>query len=513
VADTARRFDAFVIAAPGLLAAALCIYQLTTRSLWLDESATVAIASQHGGAFGAALAHDGGNMLGYYALLHVLIGVFGNGALAIRLPSVIAAAATVSIVSALGLRLFDRRVALAAGLLGAVSLPLVFWGQDARGYTPMIAFVAASFLALEAGLGPARRAWWPWLAYFASITAALYCGLEAVLVIPAQLLVLAWRRDRARPMLVALVAAAVCCAPLAILAAERGSSQLFWVPAPSYRILTQVVEALTSAAIAPSFRTATTTALVIFTLVVLAAGAWHAWRLLRLRDPAARGPVLLLAWMLVPSVLALIESAFGQSIFQARYLLVSLPAVALVLAWTALRALPALLSANRLPSRPLLLALALFLALLTLRALQLAPSYGYSFENWRAATASVLTRAKPGDCLAFYPSDGRQAFKYYLGNRSTVLQPILPQASLNEVRSYVEDYASLSSSQLADLPSRCGRVWLVSRNQDRVGGPPATSADHARFVSLQSSLESHYPRVRRQSFGYGNSVVVGLFGR
>jgi hypothetical protein len=223
--------------------------------------------------------------------------------------------------------------------------------------------------------------------------------------------------------------------------------------------------------------------------------------------------VLLLAWLLVPSLLALIESAFGQSIFQARYLLVSLPAVALVLAWTGVRALPELLSADRLRSRPHLLALALFVTLLTLRALQLGPSYGYSFENWRAATASVLAGAKAGDCLAFYPSDGRQAFKYYLGDRSTELRPILPQTPLSEVRSYVEDYASLSPSQLAELRSRCGRVWLVSRNQDRVGGPPATNADHARFIALQNNLEARYPRVQRQSFGYGNSVVVGLFGR
>ena len=74
---------------PSLVALALCLYQITTRSLWLDESATVAIASQHGGAFGAALAHDGGNMLAYYALVHVLIGWFGHGALVIRLPSVV----------------------------------------------------------------------------------------------------------------------------------------------------------------------------------------------------------------------------------------------------------------------------------------------------------------------------------------------------------------------------------------------------------------------------------------
>ena len=97
-------------------------------------------------------------MLGYYALLHVLIGWFGDGAFVIRLPSVIASGAAAGAVALLGLRLFDRRVALAAGLLTAVSLPLVFWGQDARGYAAMVALVAGSFVAFAAIVdGPRRR--------------------------------------------------------------------------------------------------------------------------------------------------------------------------------------------------------------------------------------------------------------------------------------------------------------------------------------------------------------------
>src|SRR5437588_4831891 len=290
-----RILDGLVVGLPTLLGLALCLYQLTSRSLWLDEAATVAISSQHGAAFGSALAHDGGNMLGYYALMHVLTGIFGNGALLLRLPSVLAAAATVAVICRLSLRLFDRRVALAAGLLGAVSLPLVFWGQEARGYAPMIALVAASFLALEWLVDADGGDWRPWLAYFASLTAAMYCGLEAVLVVPAQLVVLAWRRDRTRSVLAALALSAICCVPLAVLAAGRGASQLFWVPTPSLRILSQVLEALTSAAIAPSFRTSTTTVLLVGTLVVLAVGAWRTWRLFRIDRTASRGPVLVFA--------------------------------------------------------------------------------------------------------------------------------------------------------------------------------------------------------------------------
>ena len=149
-APARHRWDAAAIAGPAALAVVLCLYELTTRSLWLDEAATVAIASQHGSALWSAIAHDGGNMLGYYALLHALIGWFGHGASVLRLPSALAAGGAAAAVSVLGLRLFDRRVAAAGGVLTAVSLPLVFWGQNARGYAAMIALVAGSFAAFAA---------------------------------------------------------------------------------------------------------------------------------------------------------------------------------------------------------------------------------------------------------------------------------------------------------------------------------------------------------------------------
>src|SRR5947209_13238082 len=219
-ADQERVLGALAVALPSLLAVALCLYDLTSRSLWLDEAATVAIVSQHGAAFGSALAHDGGNMLGYYALLHVLIGWFGTGAFVIRFPSVVFAGATVAATGTLALRMFDRRTAIYSGLLSAVSLTLVYWGQDARGYAAMVAFVAASFLAFVALLEPAAG-WRSWMAYVVVTTAAVYCGLEAVLVIPAQLVILAWRRERWRGAVSATAAVILCCIPLVILAAGR----------------------------------------------------------------------------------------------------------------------------------------------------------------------------------------------------------------------------------------------------------------------------------------------------
>jgi hypothetical protein len=97
---------------------------------------------------------------------------------------------------------------------------------------------------------------------------------------------------------------------------------------------------------------------------------------------------------------------------------------------------------------PRLLGWSLLAVLVVLRGLQVAPSYGVSPENWRAATADVVDHTAPGDCIAFYPSDGRMAFDYYLGHARSdarrAPRPVLPSAPFDEVRAYVEQYVSLS---------------------------------------------------------------------
>jgi mannosyltransferase len=494
------------VAVPTLVAFALCLYDISSRSLWLDEAATVAIATRHGAAFGAALARDGGNMLGYYALLHVLIGAFGKGALVLRLPSLVGAVSTVGITGVLALRLFGRRVAFAAGLLTAVSLPLVYWGQNARGYSLMVALIAASFLALTAAVQSDRSIAW-WVVYGVSMVAAVYAGLEAALVIPAQLVVLIWHRERWRAFAATLVLVAACCAPLAVLAGDRGSGQLFWVPGPSFTTTKQIVQSLASTGLQPNFYTSTGNVLLALTAVVLVLGLVRIGSLLRdpARHGAARGPMLALAWLVVPFLFALLESVLGQSIFQARYLLVSLPAVSLLLAWTALGR-----------GAPVALGTIVVVALVALRTLQLAPAYGVSPEDWRAATSYVVGQARPGDCVAFYPLDNRMPFQYYLASRgpaalATAPRPILPAVPWTQVRAYVEDYASLSAARLSELGSRCTRVWLLSSHEGAVGGPPVSRANHARLQAMLAALGRDYPRTASRTFGTAHTIALTMF--
>ncbi len=505
--DRAGWRDVAVVLAPAAAALVIAVVEISSRSIWIDEAASVTIAAQHGSALWAAIAHDGGSMLGYYLLLHVLDLALGNGPLVMRLPSALATAAGAGILAEIGRRCVNRRAALATGLLAAVSLPLVNWGQNARGYAPMVAFIEASWLALVVALGaPARsrRARRAWVAYAACTALAMYMTFVAALVVPAQLVLLIRHRRRAREMLLSLVAAAVASAPIAVLAVRRGTGQLFWVPRPDSAELVQILKTLSSSSLPPSYpQTATSDALLVLTGAAALAAAG-----LVLSSKARAGMpevwLVALSWLAVPFLADLAESLVGQSIFESRELLLSVPAVTLLLgAGLADRRLPSALGSGALGT------------LVVLRMLQVVPTYGMSPENWHAAISYVLSHSTGADCVAFYPSDGRMAFKYYMGPPSsrTDPRPVLPSAPWTTDRAYVERYVTFGARELARVASSCPRLWLVSSHVGSASGPPGSVANYQRYLALQTSLARAYGPGRTVAFGWSAPVDVELFAR
>jgi mannosyltransferase len=499
-----------LVVAPALLALVLCLYGITDRSLGFDESATYAIVSQHGAALRHAIAHDGGNMSGYYVLLHALVSVFGSSAWVLRLPSAIAVAVAVLLTGLLGRRLFGAKTGLYAGVLAAVSMPLVFWGQSARSYALLVAFVVGSFYAFAVLVAdpptPRRRAI-AWACYVIVSALAMYMSLMAALAVVAQLLCFPWWWQRHRRAVgAAIVAIAVLSVPLALLALGRGSSQLAWVSSPTLTDFDQVFEALTGAGLQPSMRATATTPVLLGLTLALLLGAAIA-RGLSAEDSSERlfGPSLLLSWLVVPVMIAWGESLVAQPLFLPRNLLFGAPAVALLLAWA--------LTHRRVPPLVGIAGLVLFVGL---RAAQLVPSYGVSPEDWKGATAYVLTRSAPGDCALFYPSDGRMAFQYYLANEARngqiVPRPVLPSAPWNQVKTFVEDYAVPSPSALTEFAGTCTRIWFISTHQGRRHGSPAARTNYHRYVNLRASLESNYVHHSERIFGYASAIHVELLG-
>src|SRR5262249_6950951 len=158
-------------------------------------------------------------------------------------------------------------------------------------------------------------------------------------------------------------------------------------------------------------------------------------------------------------------SVVGEPIELSRAAVLLIPALALLLGWGLWH-----------PSVPRGAALATLGVLLALRALQLAPSYGVSPEDWRSATDYVLaaTRADPA-CVVFYPEDGRTPFDYYLRGNSpdaAGLIPVLPRTPWSRVRPYVEKYTPLGdAAKRAGITGHCSRVWLIASHEGRLFGP------------------------------------------
>ena len=505
------------VAGPTLLAAALAAWHLGTRSLWLDEGATVAIVSQHGIGLWMAIARDGGNMLGYYLGIHAVVALFGTAEWVIRLPSVVATAVTAGVVTWLGLRLFaDRMAGIAAGLLVAVSLPIVFWGQNARGYAAMVCFATISVALFAVLLGdarsgvPVRRR--VLAAYGITLWLSLYMGFIAILMIPAELVVLAWfARDRWRWMLGTLVVVGLACLPLLLLALGRGSGQLFWVPSPSSTVLKQAAVTVTSTGMPPNFhvRWLTTPAL-IFSGALIVAAVLRVALLVRAPRAAAAGgvwaAVLVTSWFLVPLVIGLVLSFAGEPVELARGSVLLIPAVALLLGWGLFAT-----------DTPYLLGGALFVALVVVRVFPLVPSYHTNPENWQAAAQAVIGAsdgAAGGGCVAFYPEDGRMAFDYYVGHRAARrLAPVLPTEPWRLTRPFVERYIVPDGPRLAQIVRRCPRLWLIASHDGQRRGPPVSRRNYRRYQRLFAYFANAYPVSSRRLFGYAAVIRVVAFSR
>jgi hypothetical protein len=78
--------DLLAVLVPGILATLFCLVLLRRIALSEDEYATVAIAAEHGSLFWHGIARDGGNMAGYYLVLHGLVALFGAGVWLVRSP-------------------------------------------------------------------------------------------------------------------------------------------------------------------------------------------------------------------------------------------------------------------------------------------------------------------------------------------------------------------------------------------------------------------------------------------
>jgi 4-amino-4-deoxy-L-arabinose transferase-like glycosyltransferase len=196
------------------LATALRLLGLDTQELWLDESWSFHTAGESW-SWGERLRHNTPPL--HSVLVRASLALGGVGETWVRFPSAVAGIVFVALVLAAGSRIVSIPVGLWAGALAAISPIHIYYSQEARAYSLVIALLMAVYLALWRALDRNRMG--DWLLVAGLSVAALYSHYLALLgFLPAPLLVSAHPRAQngslpLRQIAGAALLVAVACGP------------------------------------------------------------------------------------------------------------------------------------------------------------------------------------------------------------------------------------------------------------------------------------------------------------
>jgi mannosyltransferase len=242
-------------------------------------------------------------------------------------------------VAALAYRLGGRRPALIATAVFVVSLPLVAWQREARGYTLGMLFVAAAALGYlrlrETGTTLAGMSF----VFLTELAGYTLIFSWWVFLAEASLLVLLRRSvaKRSRAALWLAVSAALALAlPLALIATSRGAGQLSWLRRPGALGLLsglRLVAGGDSGAVVLRYTVAGIALTGLSVVIWAAAGSRSAGAAPAAADGSERPLVVLcIAWIVAPIAGAWLVSVLWHPVFLDRYFLISLPAAAVLTA-------------------------------------------------------------------------------------------------------------------------------------------------------------------------------------
>lgn len=436
-----------------LLAGGLGFLRLRYRSVNFDESIAMGYARESWTSLWHTVTGEDPNMSLYYATLKLWSSALGDSVLAYRSLSVLAASLCVPVVYAIGARLFTVPAGLFAGLLMATNVFFLQYAQEARGYALLVLLTALStyFFLVEAE----RSRGWSRTAYVASSVLAFHVHFFAVWVVLVHVLALVatkGRRAGQRSWLVNYGVMAVLAAPMAWRALTLDENPIGWLAEPDFGAIPATFAQLAG----NSF---------------LHLGAVVALSTAGLRAAAgskrlAFGLAFTASWAVLPVLLSFAVSQ-AKPIFLAKYLIMCLPAIAL-------------LAAGAVTSlRPIGAALVAAFLLVGLSGPELRAWYGFrGQEDWRSLAAYVLDGSRPADGVIYNASYARDSVVGYVQSRSTS--------------------SDLDSAGADGSPAeKQTRVWLVLAHSQ-----PTTA-------SLRSGLARHYRLKSRRVFD--GDIAVELY--
>jgi mannosyltransferase len=424
-----RLRELWPVAAAAALALALGLWELGRQSFGIDEGVSAYTATQPLGEVLHVVRDQEPNNVLYFNFLFFWEKL-GSSQELLRFPSVIAYAAAVPLCAAIAWRSFGRPAGVAAGFLLAINAFAVEMGQEARAYALLLALVSASTLCFMLAVERSTpRRWALWAALSAL---AAYAHPFALLVLVAQALSLAWLPPARVPWRATAIAGAgvtVAVLPLLALLATGDSDRISWVdPATPDNVLPVLERLLGSDG--PEL-------VYLYGALAIAMLAVVLRRRPRRSEQAWR-TMLPVLWLIVPLVLAVAISLI-QPMFYHRYLIVVLPAFAIVAGGVLVRL------------RPWPLAVAALVVLCALHVQGVLDWYESDLkEDWRGAARVIGARAAADETIFVQPF-GSPALAWYLDR----------EASSERMPGAVRRVRSIDERERAELGRTPSRLWLV----------------------------------------------------
>lgn len=327
-----ERWDLLALLAVMLLGAALRFYGLGVQSLWADELASWNFSEQD--TVSRVIRGDTQPPL-YFLLLHLWQWIFGESEWALRLPSALAGWLCIPAIYLLGKRLYSEREGLMAALFLAVLWAPIYYSQEARPYSMLILFsILTSYFWWDTMLGLRYRGELPVGEAALYVVCAVICaylhyfGLLLVALQAAALASLASGTLRKAALLYAPVVLAY----------------LLWLPGMAYQFRHAGARGgePTPQSIPDYFE------FLFGGSWMLALAAWtllaflllRGWDDLRPRRKGGGVPpgLLLAAWAVAPFLVAFVVAQISSGELIERNLLISLPAVYLLVPRSVTRA-------------------------------------------------------------------------------------------------------------------------------------------------------------------------------
>lgn len=451
-----------------LAGAALRFSHLGSKSLWIDEGATVALARASWRHFAWVWWHGEANLQTIYFLLMRGWIHAGDGETRLRLPSALFGIASIPLTYLLARKFMAATPALCASALLAFSPTHVYFSQEARSYTLATLLVLIStYFFVRAVEQNDRRDWLLWMIFG---IAAFYSHDFAALVLVAQAASLSFKPPPVPWQRLIVCSAIIFAAAIPgltyVFRASPENLHFVWMPRPNVKEFWHLAMFFGGGGVK-----------VAVAGILWLAGLVAIWRNRRSdsADALWRG-MLILLWAVLPAVILALIS-LRQPMFLQRYMVFSLPATVLLAA----------LGASCLRRWEVGLLLVVLLCGMSVPAI--VKEYSKPREDWRAASRAVLASAA-GDAVVFFPFYSRIMLDYYsdrYGARPPSLQVFAPAYYDGG-----EDVRDLLKALNSD-PHRFSHVWVVIAGS----GTNLQNFDYGAAVSNRLGSIYGAPKVQR----------------